>query len=120
MPDAGIDRLSKLGLALVVAVEVDIPRLHAGGAGDCQLAAGHDVEPEPLGCDDGGQRPEEPRLRGVEDARVGVPRTELLEEGAALSAQRLFVEDVQRRTEVLRESDAIAAADAEATAGGDL
>jgi hypothetical protein len=42
-----------------------------------------------------------------------VARLECLLEGAALAAQRLFVEDVQRRTELPREFDGVASAERE-------
>ena len=46
--DPGLDRAPQLGLGLVVAVHVDARRVEAGPQRHVQLAAGGDVDREPL------------------------------------------------------------------------
>ena len=64
-------------------------------------------------------RAPEVRLRRVGDDRVVVARLERLLERAALAAQRLFVEDVQRRPKLARQLDRVAAAEREVAGVGD-
>ena len=77
---------------LVVAVEADPGRVEAGPQRDGQLAAGADVEAEPLLGDPAGDRGAEERLAGVED----VVRRERVAEGPGPGPEVGLVEDVRR------------------------
>ncbi len=59
------------GVGLVVAVQADPLRRHAGAQRHGQLAAGADVEAQPLLGDDADDRLAEERLARVEDVRAG-------------------------------------------------
>ena len=96
--DAEGDRLLELGQALVVAVEADPGHVEAGPLGHRQLAAGADVEVEPLLRGPAGGGGAEERLAGVEDVVVG----EGLAEGTGAGPEVGLVEDVRRRA-VLRD-----------------
>ena len=68
--DPGVERRGELGDRLVVAVQQQPVAWEAGAHRDGELAAGADVEPEPLLLDPACDRGAEERLRGVEDLRA--------------------------------------------------
>ena len=107
---ARLDRLAQLPGRLVVAVEEGALHGEAGGAGDCQLAAGDDVQPQPFLRHERCQPAPQVRLRGVGDGAVLVTRSERLAIGAAGLTQLLLVEDVEGRAELLRQVDGVTAA----------
>ena len=102
---------------LVVAVEVDALRREAGGAGGGQLAAGGHVERQVLLGHELAHRAAAERLAGVDDLVQVGERAEGRVIGAALVAQRLLVVDEQRRAELVRQVDDVAAADLEVAGG---
>ena len=85
----------------------------AGGAGDGQLAAGDDVQPQPLLGHERRQPATEVRLRRVGDGAPLVARRERLAVGAAGGAQLLLIVDVEGRAELARQVDGVAAAEGE-------
>ena len=115
--DAGVEAGLDLGRRLVVAVEVDALRREAGGAGGGQLAAGGDVQREVLLRDQLRHRAAAERLARVHDLVEVGARAEGGVVGAALVAQRLLVVDEQRRAELARQVDDVAAADLEVAGG---
>ena len=97
---------SELELRLVVPVEHQALGGEAGPVRDVSLAAGRDVEIEPLLVDETRHRHAEERLAGVRDSAVA-------ERGAVVAApgaQLAFVVHVERGTERLRQRE-VAAAD---------
>ena len=99
-PDAGLDGPADLLGGLVVAVEGDALGGHAGGERGGQLAAGADVEVEPLLVQPAHDGAGEERLAGVED--VGV-RPERVAPGAAAGPEVGLVEEVGGGAELLGE-----------------
>ena len=97
--DLGLDRLTEFVARLVVAVERARARRDAGGERDVQLAAGGDVEQQPLVVGEPGHRSAEERLGGVDHPLVPERRDRL----PAPGAQVRFVVDEQRGTELLGE-----------------
>src|SRR5207247_10886797 len=73
MPDPGLDRVAQQRLGLVVPVQVDAGRVEAGAKRGAELAAGGDVDREPLLAGDPAGGDERGRLARVEDLEsVGV------------------------------------------------
>ena len=82
---------------------------HAGRQRDVQLAAGGDVEQQPLLVGEPGHRPAQERLGGVHDTAAAERRDRL----AAAGAQVRLVVDEQRRAELVGEVGERATADAQ-------
>ena len=101
---------------LVVAVEIDVSEVNAGGYGYGELAAGDYIESESFFGDGLGYGGVDERLGCVEDAAVGVSRAEGVGELAAHPAQGGVVEDEERGAEFGGEFDGVAAADVEPVA----
>ena len=97
-PDAGGQALPQLVEALVVAVQPDPGQVDAGPLRHGQLAAGADVEAQPLLADPAGDRGAEERLGGV----VDLPARERLGEGAGAGAQVVLVDDVRPASRTAR------------------
>ena len=113
--DAVVERERELGGGLVVAVKVDVGARKAGRAGGGKLAAGGDVEGQPLLRHELDHGPAREGLARIDDAELARARGEGRDVGAALVAQRLLVVDEQRRAERVGERDHVAAADLEVT-----
>jgi hypothetical protein len=113
VPDSGRDRAAKLGLGLVVAVQVDAVRLEPRPQRHVQLAAGGDVDREALlGADPvgGGERRRLAREQNLEVVGAG---GECLAVGAGAGADVVLGVDVGGRAQLARYLDQVAAADLE-------
>ena len=116
-PHAGVERLLELVDPLGVAVETDLLGRHPASQRGVELAAGDDVHAQPLLNEDARERGREPGLGRVQHAHAGQLRLEGASVAAAGLANRLFVVDVERRPEALREAAQIAAANRKAPVG---
>ena len=90
--DAGVDGAAQLGVRLVVAVVADPGRVEAGAQRDGQLAAGADIQAQPLLVDPAGHGGAEEGLAGVEDVEGG----ERVAERPGAGPQVVLVEHVRR------------------------
>src|SRR5690606_16409963 len=90
--DPGVQGPGQLRDRLVVAVEPDPLRRHAGGQRHGQLPAGADVQVQPFLGDDAHDRLAQEGLAGVVDVRAGERVVEL----PAAPPEVLLVEDVRR------------------------
>ena len=106
-------RLAQLLGRLVVAVEERPFQREADGLRDGELAARDEVHPQPLLGHQRRQPAPKVGLCRVDDGALLVSRRERLAIGAASRAQLLLVEDVERRAELLRQIDGVAAAEGE-------
>ena len=113
MADARAGREEDLLVGLVVAVHVDAAGVEAGAQRHVQLAAGGDVDREPLLGEQpvGGGAGQ--RLAGEEDLEVGAPALERVAVGAGAGAHVVLGIDVCRRAELCGQLDHVAAADLE-------
>ena len=114
-PTPAVRASLQLDEALVVAVKDEPLGWEAGSEGDVQLAAGRDVEAQPLLVDQPDHRSAQERLRGV-DREVGSER------GDGLAAPRphvVLVVDEERSAVLGREVDEVDAADREPPLGVD-
>ena len=116
MADAGARGEEDLLVALVVAVHVDPRRVEAGAQRDVQLAAGGDVDREPLLGEEpvGGGAGE--RLAGEEHLEVAAAALERLAIGARPGAHLVLGVDVGGGAELGGELDHVAAGDLEMAA----
>ena len=114
--DAGAGGEEDLLVGLVVAVHVDAVGVEAGAQGHVQLAAGGDVDREPLLGEEpvGGGAGE--RLAGEEDLEVGAAALEGLAVGAGAGADVVLGVEVGRRAELRRQLDHVAAGHLEVAA----
>ena len=118
-PAADVHRVLQLVGRLVVAVKIDAVHIRPGGMRDRQLAARHDVQPQPFLRHEARDCGVDERFGGVQDAAVGIARGEGVREAATHAAQSGVVEDEQRRAELARQLDRIAAADGQPVLGAD-
>lgn len=109
-PDASLDGPLDLGDGLVVAVEGDALGGHPGVQRGGQLAAGADVEVQPLLLEPAHHGTREEGLVGVED--VGV-RSEGVRPGAAAGPEVGLVQEVRRGAELLGQAGDFDPADGE-------
>ena len=114
--DAGAGGEEDLLVALVVAVHVDAVGVEAGAQRHVQLAAGGDVDREPLLGEEpvGGGAGE--RLAGEEDLEVGAAALEGLAVGAGAGAHVVLGVDVGGGAELFGQLDHVAAGDLELAA----
>ena len=108
-----LERVVELGLALVVAVEVDPPRLEAARERQVQLPAAGHVGGQPLFDEQAVSRGAGKRLARVDHLEALDPRPEGLDVGARPGAHVVLGVHVGGRTELARELDHVAAADLE-------
>ena len=112
-PDTGGQRLAELGDALVVAVQADTVQVHPGPLDHGQLAAGADVDAQPLLAHPAGDRGAQEGLGRV----VDVPAGEGLGEGPGPRPQVGLVQHVRRRADLFGDLGGRDPGDGEDTVG---
>ncbi len=110
-PYAGLDGHGQLRIGLVVAVKVDALRGKTGLKSRVQLAAGNDVQSQTFIVDNAAQSRGQQRLARVQDAAPWVRGLHRLSIRSARGAYTLFVQHVQGRAVLSRQSHGVAAAD---------
>ncbi len=117
--DPGLERHPQLGRGLVVAVHVDPRRIEAGPERHVELAAGCDVDAEPLLAADPVDGGERRGLARVEDLEVDPASAQRGRVGAGAGADVVGRVDVGGGAELAGHVDEVAAADDDVPLGVD-